>query len=125
MGEAIGPPRHSSFSGGLIIFDISRGTSLEANLLDGSTVLPEKVRREAGFKIVAGLLLLAPLAVMFCGTPSNTRSRALEGHRPEGYKLLTTDSISRMGDVDPSSLVLSPLVNSVVDNGGECMGHSL
>ena len=69
----------------------------------------------------AGLLLLGPLAVMFCGTPSNTRICALEGHRPEGYKLLTTDSISRLSDVDPSSLVLSPLLNSIADNGGECM----
>ena len=63
---------------------------MEANLLGGSTVLPEKVHREAGFTIVAGLLLLGPLAVMFCGTPSNTRICALGGHRPEGYELRAT-----------------------------------
>ena len=58
--------------------------------MGGSTVLPEKVHREAGFTIVAGLLLLGPLAVVFCGTPPNTRICALGGHRPEGYELRAT-----------------------------------
>ena len=80
------------------------------NLLGGSTVLPEKVRREAGFKIVADLLLLGPLAVMFCGTPSNTRICALEGHRPEGYELRATDLYQqavRRGPLEPSALSAS------------------
>ena len=68
------------FGGVSLNFAFFRGTGTEVNLLGGSTVLPEKVRREAGFTIVADLLLLGPLAVMFCGTPSNTRICALEDH---------------------------------------------